>query len=170
MLPKNSTNVSKCAISKWQLAFQVIWHQCCSFRRIQIHTFIVFSYKRIKQENCKKKESIIVIHKNNNYESGSWLERSSLTNSLFTLNMLTESVDLTSGTFSNDDDDNNNNVKKQLVLWEKQLLCTCIALFSIFFWRPLHEYDVDLLTRRFMEDVDILRQIFPSLFEHWISP
>ena len=41
MLTKNSTILSKCAISKWQAAFQVIWHQCCSFRRIQIHTFIV---------------------------------------------------------------------------------------------------------------------------------
>ena len=83
--------------------------------------------------------------------------------------MLTESVDLTLGTFSNDDDDNNN-VKKQLVLYEKRLLCTCITLFSTFLWRSLHDYDVNLLMRRFMEDVDILRQIFLSLFEHWIKP
>ena len=41
MLTKNSTILSKCAISKWQAAFQVIWHQCCSFRRIQIHNFMV---------------------------------------------------------------------------------------------------------------------------------
>ena len=80
------------------------------------------------QENCKKKESIAVIHKNNNceikimneiklaiYKSGSWLERSSLTKSILIINMLTESVDLTLVTFSNDDDDNNN-FKKQLVL------------------------------------------------------
>ena len=46
------------------------------------------------------------------------------------------------GTLSNDDDDNNNNVKKQLVLWAKQQLCTCITLFSTFLWRPLHDYDV----------------------------
>ena len=135
----------------------------------------LFSYKRIMQENFKKKESITVIHKNNHceikimneiklaiYKSGSWLKRSSLTKSVLILNMLTESVDLTLVTFSNDDDDNNN-VKKQLVLWEKQLLCTCITLFSTFLWRPLHDYDVNLLMRRFMEDVDILRQIFLPL-------
>ena len=46
------------------------------------------------------------------------------------LNMLTESVDLRLETFSNDDD--NNNVKKQSVLREKQLLRTCITLFSTF--------------------------------------
>ena len=34
------------------------------------------------------------------------------------------------GTLSNDND--NNNVKKQLVLREKQLFCTCITLFSKF--------------------------------------
>ena len=83
--------------------------------------------------------------------------------------MLIESVDLTLVTFSNDDDDNDN-VKKQLVLWAKQLLRTCIMLFSTFLWRPLHDYDVNLLMRRFMEDVDILRQIFLSLFEHRIKP
>ena len=54
------------------------------------------------------------------YKSGSWLERSSLTKSLLILNMLTESVDLTLGTFSNDDD--NNDVKKQLVLWKTTTL------------------------------------------------
>ena len=74
-----------------------------------------------------------VIHKNNNceikimneiklavYKSVSWLERSSLTKSLLILNMLTESIDLTLGTLSNDDD--NNDVKKQLVLWKTTAL------------------------------------------------
>ena len=150
----------------------------------------------VTRELSKKKESITVIYKNNKceiiimneiklviYKSGSWLERSSLTKSPlilkmtemtagfkpFTviLNMLTESVDLRLETFSNDDD--NNNVKKQSVLREKQLLRTCITLFSTFLWRPLHDYDVNLPVRRFMGDVDILRQIFPSLFEHWIK-
>ena len=87
----------------------------------------LFSYKIIMQENCKKKESITVIHKNNNceikimneiklaiYKSVSLSESSSLTKLLLILNMLTESVDLTLGTLSNDDD--NNDVKKQLVL------------------------------------------------------
>ena len=32
--------------------------------------------------------------------------------------------------------------KKQLVLRAKQLLYTCITLFSKFLWRPLHDYDV----------------------------
>ena len=32
--------------------------------------------------------------------------------------------------------------KTILVLWAKQLLCTCITLFSTFLWRPLHDYDV----------------------------
>ena len=44
------------------------------------------------------------------------------------------------GTLSNDND--NNNVKKQLVLPAKQLLCTCITLFSTFLWLPLHDYDM----------------------------
>ena len=46
-------------------------------------------------------------------------------------------------TLSKDDDnDNNNNIKKKLVLRAKQLLYTCITLFSKFLWRPLHDYDV----------------------------
>ena len=45
------------------------------------------------------------------------------------------------GTLSNDDDDDNN-VKEQLVLRAKQLLCTCITLFSTFLWLLLHDYDV----------------------------
>ena len=68
-----------------------------------------------------------------------------------------------------DDDDNNNNIKKKLVLRAKQLLYTCIMLFSKFLWRPLHDYDVKPM-RRFVEDVEILRQIFPSLFEHRQNP
>ena len=46
------------------------------------------------------------------------------------------------GSLSNYDDDDKDNVKKQLVLWAKQLLCTCITFFSTFLWRPLHDYDV----------------------------
>ena len=44
------------------------------------------------------------------------------------------------GTLSNDDDDNN--VKEHLVLRAKQLLCTCITLFSTFLWLLFHDYDV----------------------------
>ena len=107
----------------------------------------LFSYKIIMQENCKKKESITVIHKNNNcqikimnekklaiYKSGSWLERSSLTKSILILNMLTESVDLTLVTFSNDDDDNNNFKKNWF--YEKN---NCSARASRFL---VHFFDV----------------------------
>ena len=31
------SSILRTELSKWQGAFQVIWHQCCSFRRIQIH-------------------------------------------------------------------------------------------------------------------------------------
>ena len=34
LFPKNSANLSKCAICMWQTGFQAIWHQCCSFRWI----------------------------------------------------------------------------------------------------------------------------------------
>ena len=43
---------------------------------------------------------------------------------------------------SNNNDKDNCNVKKQLVLWAKQELCTCITLFSTFLWGPLHHYYV----------------------------
>ena len=46
------------------------------------------------------------------------------------------------GTLSNYDDEDNNGVKNQLVLWPKQQLCTCIAFFSTFLWRPRRDYDV----------------------------
>ena len=36
----------------------------------------------------------------------------------------------------------NNSRRKQLVLWAIQQFCTCITLFSIFLWRPLHDCDV----------------------------
>ena len=36
------------------------------------------------------------------------------------------------GSLSNYDDDDKDNVKKQLVLWAKQLLCTIITPFSTF--------------------------------------
>ena len=37
------------------------------------------------------------------------------------------------GALSNYDDDDNNNIKKQLVLWVKQKLCTCIRILVHFF-------------------------------------
>ena len=68
------------------------------------------------------------------YKSGSWLERSSLTKSILILNMLTESVDLTLVTFSNDDDDNNNFKKNWF--YEKN---NCSARASRFL---VHFFDV----------------------------
>ena len=67
------------------------------------------------------------------------------------------------GTLSNDDDDN---VKKKNWFYEQN----CSARASFFL---VHFFDVycttttrNLPMRRPVEDVDILRQIFPSLFEH----
>ena len=77
-----------------------------------IHTYFYcnslkgrFSYKTIKQENCKKKESITVIHKNDNYKMNILNEiKLVISNPVLIgkmsfasrfLNMLTESVDLT---------------------------------------------------------------------------
>ena len=61
-------------------------------------------------------------------------------------------------------DDNNENVKKQLVLWAKQLLCTCITLFSTFPWRPLHDYDVNPPNATFFGGREHTKKNFP-LFE-----
>ena len=47
------------------------------------------------------------------------------------------------GSLSNYNDDDNDSAKKQLGLWAKQQLCTCIAPFSTFFWRPPHDNDVN---------------------------
>ena len=58
----------------------------------------------------------------------------------------------TKGTLSND------KVKKQLVLRAKQLLCFLVHFCTTTTW--------NLPIRCFMKDVDIQRQIFPSLFEH----
>ena len=44
------------------------------------------------------------------------------------------------GSLINHDDDDN--VKKQLVLFANQQLCTCISLFSTFLWRPLQDFHV----------------------------
>ena len=69
------------------------------------------------------------------------------------------------GALSNYDDDDNNNVKKQLVLWAKQKLYTYIRILVHFFDVQCTTTTWNLPMRRFMEDVDIRRQIFPSLFE-----
>ena len=73
------------------------------------------------------------------------------------------------GTLSNDDDDNNSNVKKQLVLWAKQLLRTCITLFSTFLWRPLHDYDVKPPNLTFYGGRGHTTTNFPSSFLTWIK-
>ena len=70
------------------------------------------------------------------------------------------------GTLSNDDDDDNNNVKNKWFYEQNN----CSARASSF---SVHFFDVHCTTttwnlprRRFVEDMDILRKIFPSLFEH----
>ena len=63
---------------------------------------------------------------------------------------------------SNDDD--KENVKKQLVLWAKQQLYTCITLFGTFPWRPLHDYDVKPPNLTFYGGREHTKKNFP-LFE-----
>ena len=74
------------------------------------------------------------------------------------------------GALSNYDDDDNNNVKKQLVLWAKQLLCTCITLFSTFLWRPLHDYDVKPPNATFYGGRGHTTTNFPFSIWTWIKP
>ena len=75
------------------------------------------------------------------------------------------------GTLSDDDDDDNsNNVKKQLVLWAKQLLCTCITLFSAFLWRPLHDYDVKRPNATLYGGLGHTTTNFPFAIWTWIKP
>ena len=61
-------------------------------------------------------------------------------------------------------DDDNENVKKQLVLWAKQQLYTCIMLFSTFPWRPLHDYGVKPPNATFYGGRERTKKNFP-LFE-----
>ena len=52
---------------------------------------------------------------------------------------------------NNHGDDDSDFIKKQLPLWAKQQLFTCITLFGMFPWCPRYEYHVNLPMRRFME-------------------
>ena len=75
------------------------------------------------------------------------------------------------GTLSNDhDDEDNNSVKKQLFLCAKQLLCTCITLFSTFLWRPLHDYDVKPPSATFHGGRGNMKTNFPFAIWTWIKP
>ena len=56
--------------------------------------------------------------------------------------------------------------KKKLVLRAKQLFCTWSRFLVHFFDVYCTTTTWNLPMRRLTEDVDILRQIFPSLFEH----
>ena len=66
--------------------------------------------------------------------------------------------------------DDNENVKKQLVLWAKQLFCTCITLFSTFLWRPLHEYDVKPPNATSYGGRGHMTANFPFFIWTWIEP
>ena len=74
------------------------------------------------------------------------------------------------GSLTNHHNDNNDNVKKQLVLLANQQLCTCLTLFSTFFWRPLHDFDVK---PRNATPFDTGREHpttnFPFFFEPWFQ-
>ena len=79
------------------------------------------------------------------------------------------------GTLSNyddddDDDDNDNAKKKKMGLWAKQQLCTCIKLFSTFFWRPLHEHDMKPPNATFYVGRGYTTTNFPFSIWTWIKP
>ena len=68
-------------------------------------------------------------------------------------------------------DDDDDNVKKNNWFYEQNNCCARASRLSV------HFFDIHCTTttwilpmRRFMEEVGILRQIFPSLFEHGLSP
>ena len=52
----------------------------------------------------------------------------------------------------------------------KQLLCTCITLFSTFLWRPLHDYDVKPPNSTFYGGRGHTRTNFPFAIWTWIKP
>ena len=68
------------------------------------------------------------------------------------------------------DDDDNNSVKKQLVLWPKQQLCTCITLFSTFLWCPRHDYDVKPPNATLCGGPGHTTTNFPFSISTWIKP
>ena len=70
----------------------------------------------------------------------------------------------------NHDDEDNDNVKKQLVLWAKQQLCTCITPFSTFLWRPLHEYEEKSPNATFYKAREHTATNFPVSFWTRIKP
>ena len=67
---------------------------------------------------------------------------------------------LRAGTLSNDDDKENNNVKKK-----KKNSARASRFLVHFFDVHCTATKWNFQMRRFIEDVDILRQFFPSLFE-----
>ena len=67
------------------------------------------------------------------------------------------------------DDKDNENVKKQLVLWAKQQLCTCITLISSFLWRQLHNSTWNHEMRRFIVIQDVLQAYDDEFFRTWIK-
>ena len=52
----------------------------------------------------------------------------------------------------------------------KQLLCTCITLFSTFLWLPLHDYDVKPPNATFYGGRGHTRTNFPFAIWTWIKP
>ena len=68
-------------------------------------------------------------------------------------------------TLRSNDADGNENVKKQYVLYAKQLLCTCFTFISTFLWRSCTITTWKCLISRFMDYVNKQRQNFISLSE-----
>ena len=65
---------------------------------------------------------------------------------------------------NNHDEEDNDNGGKQLVLWAKQQLCTCITPFSTFLWRPPHEYEVKSSNATFYRARERTATNFPVSF------
>ena len=78
-----------------------------------------------EKKSNKRKETFYITHSHNKWN---WWS--------------TAPVSILTGNSSKGDDDDNDNAKKQLVLWAKQQLWTCITHFCTFLWRPLQQYDV----------------------------
>ena len=56
-----------------------------------------------------------------------------------------------------------------MFLCAKQLLCTCITLFSTFLWRPLHAYDVKPPNATFRGGRGHMKTNFPFSIWTWIK-
>ena len=54
MFPKNSANLSRCAILKRQTTFHVIWHQCCSLQSGRVEKILNEICSQVKVKRRQK--------------------------------------------------------------------------------------------------------------------